>query len=493
MSMDIDVTASPDELAAEMTSFVENNKAELQDMPQEKQVEIMTNIYHGMSVLMNDGTEVLTEDTSWAAFKERPSSYLIPDVDKLAERAAMYADDEHVELLQHAFETEAFDEYLVTGFANDVLARGLPAVAEAYREMHDHDLAEIPKQMTQYTAQFADRGFDEDIVRERLIHPVADPMETAQFERRDIAHLAAMQGIPERDLTEFNRIAAEIRETTELNFDGDNAGPLSKFEALDSAYMQTEATGYQSDFYTGWEKAADEIVVLSDLKDQGKLNEVEIGAYDAFVPALVEQNRAAMIASYDFMASRHASFEANDPTVPDHQKEAEETALFADASERRERFEVIIADMPDKNSVYFEALAKATDEYRDMQLDLGKVERVIIDNSKVYSSDGVSQVLQETVNAVAETGRSNVANPEVGRNILAAFVALEGKEAMQDIANGNVEVLANYVDTPANQNLAAKELLTSAKQVDVGLDIKDIDRGLDAVDPSRSIDSGLSL
>jgi hypothetical protein len=70
--------------------------------------------------------------------------------------------------------------------------------------------------------------------------------------------------------------------------------------------------------------------------------------------------------------------------------------------------------------------------------------------------------------------------------MLTAFVALEGRGAMQEIAAGNLNALAEYVDTPANQRLAAKELLKSAKSVDVGLDLDEIESGLEAVDPTYS-------
>ena len=132
-------------------------------------------------------------------------------------------------------------------------------------------------------------------------------------------------------------------------------------------------------------------------------------------------------------------------------------------------------------------------EYQELQLALGKVERVIIDNSKVYSRNGVAGVMQDAANTAARTGRADLADSGVGRNLLTAFVALEGKGAMKEVANGNMDPLAEYVDTPANQRLVARELLRSAKQVDVGLETDDIERGMEAVDPNYSRSDGRSL
>lgn len=493
MDMDFDVTADRGEVLANLTDWVAANKAEIEALPEENRVEVMTNIYNALRIIEDDGTVALTEDTSWTAFKDRPSSYLIPDVDKLAERAAVYADPAAADTIDKAVNGTAFDTYLVTGDATDALQPVLPAFAAAYREMHDHELVEIPKEMDKYVSGWADSGLDADQMRDRLINAVDDPAETARFEREDIARLAALEGVPERDLTTFNKVAAEIRETTFAELEDDYKGPDSTFTALDFAYLQAESAGNRLDAVESWEKAADELVALSELKEQGRLTETEAATYDAFVPALVEQYGTRMAAAYDKMASHHARFDLNDPTVPADQKEAEDNALYADAAARRAKFEAATADMPNDQTVYFEALAKAAEQYRDLQLDLGKVERVIIDNSKVYSADGVSQVLQETVDTIAQTGRPDLVNNEISRNVLTAFVALEGKDAMRDIAQGNVAPLAAYVDTPENQEVAAKELLTAARQVDVGLNPNEIQKGLETIDPSLSVETGLSI
>lgn len=493
MDMDIDLTADRGEVLADLTDWVAAHKDEIEALPEENRVEVMTNIYNALRIIEDDGVVVLTEDTSWTAFKDRPSSYLIPDVDKLAERAAVYADPATVDHIDAAVQGKAFDTYLVTGDATEELQPVLPAFAAAYREMHDHELVEIPKEMGKYVAGWADSGLDPDVMRDRLINTVADPAETARFEREDIARMAALDGIPERDLTAFENVAHDIRQSTMEDISGDRSGPEGLFTQLDMALYELDSADSRFEQRQAWEKAADEIVVLSELRTEGKLTEQGAEMYDAFVPALVEQHRAKMIASYDQVAHYHASFEANDPTVPDDQKEAEENALYADAAARRTVFEAATADMPNDQTVYYEALAKAADAYRDLQLDLGKVERVIIDNSKVYSTDGVSQVLQETVDTIAQTGRPDLVNNEISRNVLSAFVALEGKDAMRDIAQGNVAPLAAYVDTPENQEVAAKELLTAAKQVDVGLNADEIQKGLETIDPSLSIDTGLSI
>jgi hypothetical protein len=101
--------------------------------------------------------------------------------------------------------------------------------------------------------------------------------------------------------------------------------------------------------------------------------------------------------------------------------------------------------------------------------------------------------MQDVANTAATTGRADLADSDAGRQLLTAFVALEGRGAMQELAAGKMDALAEYVDTPANQRLAAKELLKSAKSVDVGLELDEIESGLEAVDPNYSRGRGYSI
>ena len=64
---------------------------------------------------------------------------------------------------------------------------------------------------------------------------------------------------------------------------------------------------------------------------------------------------------------------------------------------------------------------------------------------------------------------------------------------MQEIASGNMDPLAAYLTTPASQRLAARELLRSAKSLDVGLELNEIETGLEAVDPTYARGLGYSI
>ena len=173
-------------------------------------------------------------------------------------------------------------------------------------------------------------------------------------------------------------------------------------------------------------------------------------------------------------------------------------SVFATGPERQAEGEVVEAisgaGAPAEDaSGYVAAYRKAEADYRDLQLELGNVEERIIADSKVYNRDGVARVLQDAASTAATTGRADLADSAVGRHVLTAFVALEGRGAMQEIASGNMDALAEYLDTPANQRLAAKELLKSAKSVDVGLELDEIETGLEAVDPNYSRGRGYSI
>ncbi|MBU2358706.1 MAG: hypothetical protein KKB02_07240 [Alphaproteobacteria bacterium] len=269
-----------------------------------------------------------------------PSSYLIPDTDKLEARAGLYAGPDKTDLLRAFVGWQAFDAYLVTGEVAPRFAPVLPAVAEAYAEMHSHDLAEIPRAMTAYIDTSAALGLDPGDIAQRLIARLDDPMVNAQRERGDIARIVTHRG--------------------------------------------------------------------SDLSDSA-------------------------------------------------------------------------------------AVALAAEDYRDFQLGLAEVEETLIAASRVYSRAGVAQILEDAAHTAASTGRADLADSATGRQLLTAFVALEGRGAMQEIASGNMDPLAAYLTTPASQRLAARELLRSAKSLDVGLELNEIETGLEAVDPTYSRGLGYSI
>ena len=340
MDIDLDLTADRTDIRVSLIGWAEQNSDALEALPEEARRQVMTKIDAALTLIETDGTEDLSEDSIWAGFGAPPSSYLIPDTDKLEVRAALYAGPDKTDLLRAFVAGQAFDAYLVTGEVAPRFAPVLPAVAEAYAEMHSHDLAEIPRAMTAYIDTSAALGLDPDDIAQRLIARLDDPKLNAQRERGDIARIAAHRG--------------------------------------------------------------------SDLSD---------------------------------------------------------TAAFAMAAE----------------------------DYRDFQLGLAKVEETLIAASRVYSRAGVAQILEDAAHTAASTGRADLADSATGRQVLTAFVALEGRGAMQEIASGNMDPLAAYLTTPASQRLAARELLRSAKSLDVGLELSEIETGLEAVDPTYARGLGYSI
>ena len=340
MDIELDVTADREDIRTSLMAWAEQNKDQLEAMPEADRTAIFSKIDRALEIVETDITPDLTSDTIWTGYAKTPSSYMIPDAGALEARAALYVDDDKADLLHEFVNGKVLDTYLVTGEVPNKFKEVMPAVADAYEEMHNHTLAEIPKEMKAYVQKGAAMGLDPLAMQERLISAIDDPVENAKMERDDIAKIVAKRG--------------------------------------------------------------------ADLSDEV-------------------------------------------------------------------------------------AVARAEADYRTLQMDLGKVEERIIENSNVYDRDGVASVMQDVANTAATTGRADLADSDAGRQLLTAFVALEGRGAMQEIAAGNMDALAEYVDTPANQRLAAKELLKSAKSVDVGLELDEIESGLEAVDPNYSRGRGYSI
>ncbi|SHF76629.1 Relaxase/Mobilisation nuclease domain-containing protein [Loktanella atrilutea] len=340
MDIDLDVTADRADIRVSLIGWAEQNSDALDALPEETRRQVMTKIDAALTLIETDGTEDLSQDSIWAGFGVAPSSYLIPDMDKLEARAALYAGPDKTDLLRAFVGGQAFDAYLVTGEVAPRFAPILPVVAEAYAEMHSHDLAEIPRAMTAYIDTSAALGLDPGDIAQRLIARLDDPKISAQRERGDITRIVTHRG--------------------------------------------------------------------SDLSDTA-------------------------------------------------------------------------------------AVATAAEDYRDFQLGLAEVEETLIAASRVYSRAGVAQILEDAAHTAASTGRADLADSATGRQVLTAFVALEGRGAMQEIASGNRDPLAAYLTTPASQRLAARELLKSAKSLDVGLELDEIETGLEAVDPTYSRGLGYSI
>lgn len=338
--IDLDVTADRDDIRTSLIEWADRNREQIEALPAVRRTEIMDRIDAALTMIETEAEPDLTEDTIWLAFSNTPSSYLIPDVGALQARAALYVPADKTDLLRAFAREKVLDAYLVTGEVPSRFAAVMPAVADAYAEMHSHRLADIPLEMTAYVQRGAALGLDPAVLRGRLIRRIDDPVETMRIERKDIAKIVMQRG--------------------------------------------------------------------DDLSDLA-------------------------------------------------------------------------------------AVADASSDYREFQLALGEVEERIIAESRVYNRAGVAGILQDAASTAATTGRSDFAGSTVGREVLKAFVALEGRGAMKELARGDMEALSAYVDAPAHRRLAARELLTSAKSVDVGLEPAEIETGLEAVDPGYSRGRGYSI
>lgn len=487
MEIELDVNANREDIRTSLIGWAEQNGAQIEALPEAERTEIMGKIDAALNIIETDVTPDLTDDTIWTAFKNTPSSYLIPDVGALEARAALYVDEADTEVLRAFVNENLLDTYLVTGEVPSRFAAVMPAVAEAYEEMHSHRLEEIPKEMKAYVQKAASMGIDPLQMQARLINAIDDPVENVKMEREDIANIAAGRGATAFQTGDVSAIAyqsveaenrktlAEVENGVRAGFDARAIDEYTKFEPLVVARAMEPRTPTE---------VAAEALSLHAQRERGEFSAADNTRADALLRDTMDR--------YD------ALFRGAD--VSDEQQ-AEIDAMRIAIQERRDlEIEGRVGEgfnragaAPNDASEYVAAYRKAEADYRDLQLELGNVEEKIIADSKVYDRDGVARVLQDVASTAATTGRADLAGSAVGRHVLTAFVALEGRGAMQEIASGNVDSLSEYIDTPANQRLAAKELLKSAKSVDVGLEQDEIEAGLEAVDPNYSRGRGYSI
>ncbi|MDO5758993.1 MAG: relaxase/mobilization nuclease domain-containing protein, partial [Rhodobacterales bacterium] len=195
MDIELDVTADREDIRTSLIGWAEQNREQIDALPQGERTEIMGKIDAALNIIETDVTPDLTADTIWTAFKNTPSSYLIPDADALEARAALYVDEADSALLNEFVNENVLDTYLVTGEVPSKFAAVMPAVAEAYEEMHSHRLEEIPKEMKAYVRKAASMGIDPLQMQERLINAIDDPVENVKMERGDIAKIVAARGV----------------------------------------------------------------------------------------------------------------------------------------------------------------------------------------------------------------------------------------------------------------------------------------------------------
>ena len=517
MEIELDINADRQDIRRSLIGWAEQNREQIEALSDGERAQIMGTIDAALNIIETDVTPDLTEDTIWPGFKARPSSYLIANVGALEARAALYVDEDDTDLLREFVNENVLDTYLVTGEVPSRFAAVMPAVAEAYEEMHSHRLEEIPKEMRSYVRQAAALGIDPLQMQERLINAVDDPIENARMEREDIAQIVAARGVTVFDgrtravayeglEAERRKTLAEVENGVRAEFDDAGVGVYTTFEPLVVARHSEPRDPT---------RVANAALDLHEQRERGDFDATDSARADALLRDTVDRSDAFFLGA-ELSDEQQAQIDAMRCAIQER-RDLEDATIKAgiDAEVRRlrakgysrayisERSMEIEGDVvaglgradaaPSDASAYVAAYRKAERDYRDLQLELGNVEERIIANSKVYDRDGVARVLQDIASTAATTGRADLADSAVGRHVLTAFVALEGRGAMQEIASGNVDSLSEYIDTPANQRLAAKELLKSAKSVDVGLSLDEIEAGLEAVDPNYSRGRGYSI
>jgi hypothetical protein len=495
MDIDLDVTADREDIRKSIIGWAEQNKDALDAMPESPRASIMSKVDTALNIIETDVTPDLTDETVWPAFKETPSSYLIPDTAALEARAALYVKEDQTDLLQEFVNANVLDSYLVTGEVPDKFKAVMPAVADAYAEMHNHRLEEIPNEMKAYVRKGAEMGLDPLAVQERLINAIADPAENVRMERGDIAAIAASTPQPPRDMKAFEDASRRIMEATTLVVEDGVSTPLDRFEGMQIALDQAEAADSKPAKERALDQLGSELIDLATAKQRGELKKEQEQAYDAVAPEIFARHGKDIKAAILNVATYNLDGAEDDRQIltPELPREQNEAMIRQEAAGRVLQLESTFGAKAVEARAVSENYEVAASRYRDWKMELGKVEERIIANSKVYDRDGVSSVMQDVANTAATTGRANLADSTTGRQLLTAFVALEGRGAMQELAAGNMDALAEYVDTPANQRLAAKELLKSAKSVDVGLELDEIESGLEAVDPTYSRGRGYSI
>lgn len=493
MSIDLDVTADREDIRTSLISWAEQNKDGLEALPDAQRQDIMQKIDAALRIIEEDAAVDLTEDIIWTAYQARPSSYLIPDMDRLENRASLYADEDNVDLVRDFMSGKAFDAYLVTGEVDPQFAPVMPAIAEAYHEMHNHTLADIPAEMKKYVRHAANTGLDPDDMRELLINTMDDPAESRRVERRHVKTIMDRRGVPLYDEDAFESAVKVIEGAAHAAANYGTESEEARFKGLSDALTVATQAGSEAEVNAAWGKVSDAMIDLVAAHKDGALSDRQAEVWTDLAAAIYDKHNFAMrVANVYLIDSALAPDQLDDDAA---QTVGERYAELKAAAEARNA--LLISSMKPYMQVsqaqQIAAYLKASEEYETFQLDLGKVERTIIDNSKVYNADGLASVMQEAADNAATTGTADLASAAIGRAMVRAFVALEGKAAMQDIASGNMDPLAEYVDTPANRRLVARELLKGARQVDVGLDTDQIENGLAAVDPDYIKPEGWGL
>lgn len=490
MDIDLDVTADRSEIRTTLIDWTEQNRELIDGLPERDQNVIMTRIEEALNIIESDVSADLTDDTVWAGFKDIPSSYLIHDVGALEARAALYVDEDQQDVL-HEFVTEnVLDRYLVTGQVPSKYEAVLPAVADAYEEMHSHRLAAIPKEMKAYVERATAMGLDPLSVQERLINSVDDPVENAQMEREDVARIMEARGeIDQPDEQQYDAAYASMVSAADASL---SDGVSSELDVFENFVAGVEIANRDPAHVDGWSAVAREVIFLTGKRDQGELSPDQMAAYDAVIPVLLDAN-------LDDMRKAVAEAERRERLIG---REEPEMGESPDAYEQRmdmEEAQTDISLLRIAGRHGWEAQARASavraaqSDYRDLQSSLADVEQKIINDSRVVDPEGFRLAIQDAASTAYTTNRADFESPAVARDMLRSFVALEGRGAMEDISNGVFDPLAQYLDTPAHQTLAAKELLKSAKTVDVGLELDDIENALEAIDPDYVRAKGISL
>lgn len=495
MDIDLDVTADRADIRTTLIAWAQENRQQIEALPRADQSVIAQKIDAALEIIESDGAPDLTEDTVWSGFADTPSSYLIHDADALEARAALYVDEDKVDLL-HAFVSEnQLESYLVTGDVPDRFEEVLPAIAEAYREMYSHELAEIPTEMRRYVQQAAGLGLDPVTVQDRLIKAVGNPAENARMEREDIARIAMAQSPIVADTVAFEDMLKTIDDGVAASLNEGQKNPYDIFEQVTIGLDRGENGASRGDKNEGWTHMSEGLVALADAKERDALTEEQTNAFDTVVPVLLQRHGAQMKAgTIEFYEDQLPLAAQDEEILRSGKSENEiEDELTTQAEAQNAALRTVI-DQHQLGSVdVVTAFRLAETKYRDLQLSLADVEQTIIDNSTVIDRDGFEHAVRDVAQNALSTGSADFETPEVGRTMLRAFVALEGKEVMKEVAEGSLDALSEYLDTPAQQKMVAKELLKSAKSVDVGLSQEEIEDGLEAVDPLYSRGRGYSI
>lgn len=483
MTIDLDVTADRNDIRTSLIGWADQNKEALEALPVAEKRTIMAKIEAALDIIETGKAAELPNENLWVGYSEAPSSYLIPDVAAVQQRAEIYVDQDKTAVLQKFKDEKVLDTYLVTGKVPKEFETVLPAVEQAYSEMHNHKLSDISAEMQSYVTSASHAGVDARKFEQRLIAAISSPLTNEQYDRESVFEIAEKQGIAkdlrDAELKEYTATMAKVLPAIEANVDGTK--PIEE-----DMFWQVMINKRAMD---GLEKGDDQM--KRDLMGQlhsittpegyDKLSANGKKMADAVVPYIIHEHADYLISGYDRVEVGFAEEVGTLETAKVERQLREEARDMLAAM--KERYPT-----PEQR-----AIDKATQKYQELQLELGGVEERTIASSKVYSREGVVSVMQSVADTAARTGKADFENSLAGKQMLLAFVALEGRGAMQQVAAGDMKPLESYLDTPAKQRLAAKELLKSAKSVDVGLSRDQIETGLEAVDPTYSRSVGYSI